>query len=48
MINVRVVDAWMRISSKRLEMEIADVQRSRFDFAEELRASSSLQSDDLR
>ena len=27
MINVRVVDAWLRISSKRLAKDIADVQR---------------------
>jgi hypothetical protein len=34
MINVRVVDAWMRISSsKRMAAEIADVQRAKFDFA---------------
>jgi len=32
-ISVRVVDAWMRISSKRLAIEIADVQRGSFDFA---------------
>ena len=33
MINVRVVDAWMRISAKRLATEIADVPRGKFDFA---------------
>jgi hypothetical protein len=33
MINIRVVDAWMRISPKRMATEIADVQRARFDFA---------------
>jgi len=33
MINVRVVDAWLRISSKRLAKDIADVQRGKFDFA---------------
>ncbi len=32
MINMRVVDGWMRISSKRLATEIADVQRGKFDF----------------
>lgn len=32
-ISIRVVDAWMRISSKRLAIEIADVQRGSFDFA---------------
>ena len=48
MINVRVVDAWMRISSNRLEMEIADVQRGRFDFAklEPLLLSSPAASDE--
>ena len=33
MINVRVVDGWMRISAKRLAKEIAEVQRGKFDFA---------------
>jgi hypothetical protein len=33
MVNVRVVDAWMRISSKRMAEEIADVQRAKFVFA---------------
>ena len=32
-INVRVVDAWMRMSAKRLTIEIADVRRGSFDFA---------------
>ena len=29
MVNVRVVDAWMRISSKRMAKDIAEVQRGR-------------------
>jgi len=33
MVNVRVVDAWMRISSKRMAKDIAEVQRGSFDFA---------------
>lgn len=33
MINIRVVDAWMRISAKRMAKEIADIQRAKFDFA---------------
>jgi hypothetical protein len=32
LINVRVVNAWLRISSKRLATEIADIQRGSFDF----------------
>ncbi|MGB6541802.1 MAG: hypothetical protein WBF03_13120 [Xanthobacteraceae bacterium] len=34
MINVRVVDAWMRISSKRMAEDIAKVQRGEFEFAD--------------
>ena len=34
MINKRAVDAWVRISSKRMDMEIRDVRRGSFDFAE--------------
>ena len=33
MINVRVVDGWMRISAKRLAKEIAEVQRGKDIFA---------------
>jgi hypothetical protein len=33
MINVRVVDGWMRISAKRMATEIAEVRRAKFDFA---------------
>jgi hypothetical protein len=33
MINIRVVDAWVRIAAKRLATEIADVRRGKFDFA---------------
>jgi hypothetical protein len=31
MINLRVVDAWMRISAKRMAKEIAEVQRGKKD-----------------
>jgi hypothetical protein len=31
LINVRVVDAWMRISSKRMANEIAEIQRGKKD-----------------
>ena len=34
MINKRAVDAWVRISSKRMDMEIRDVRRGSFDFTE--------------
>ena len=40
MINVRVVDAWMRISSKRMAEDIAEVQRGGL-FSRSMRIASS-------